>query len=171
MLVTELGMVTEVRPLQPLKAEVAISLVPFFIAMAPSGFLPLYPSKILLRYSKPSFCVLYHPVPLKAYSPMLVTEFGMVTEVRPVQPENALLPMVVTLLGMVTEVRPVQPLKAEFPMLVTEFGMVTEVRHLKPLKASSPMLVTELGITVLTHPFINLLLRVSIIALQLSRES
>ena len=40
---------------------------------------------------------------------MKVTLLGMVTEVRPVQPEKVELPMVVTLLGMVTEVRPVQP--------------------------------------------------------------
>ena len=33
----------------------------------------------------------------------------METEVRPVQPENALLPISVTELGMVTVVRPVQP--------------------------------------------------------------
>ena len=32
---------------------------------------------------------------------------GIVTEVRLVQPENAPLPMLVTLWGMVTEVRPV----------------------------------------------------------------
>ena len=52
---------------------------------------------------------------------MLVTELGMVTEVRPEQPEKALLPMLVTELGMVTEVRPEQPEKALLPMLVTEY--------------------------------------------------
>ena len=40
---------------------------------------------------------------------MLVTLLGMVTEVRPEQPENAPLPMLVTLLPIVTEVRPEQP--------------------------------------------------------------
>ena len=40
---------------------------------------------------------------------MDVTEEGMVTEVRPVQPAKASFPMEVTELGMVTEVRPVQP--------------------------------------------------------------
>ena len=40
---------------------------------------------------------------------MLVTEFGMMTEVKPVQPEKALLPMLVTEFGMVTEVKPIQP--------------------------------------------------------------
>ena len=36
---------------------------------------------------------------------MLVTLFGMVTEVRELQPRKAWLPMLVTLSGMVTEVR------------------------------------------------------------------
>ena len=40
--------------------------------------------------------------------------------------------MEVTELGMVTEVRPVQPLKVEFPMEVTELGMVTDVRPVQP---------------------------------------
>ena len=40
---------------------------------------------------------------------MDVTELGMVTEVRPLQPEKAAYPMDVTELGMVTEVRPLQP--------------------------------------------------------------
>ena len=43
---------------------------------------------------------------------MLVTELGMVTEVRPEQPENAYVPMLVTELGMVTEVRPEQEMNA-----------------------------------------------------------
>ena len=36
--------------------------------------------------------------------------------------------MLVTLLGIVTEVRPLQPEKARSPMLVTLLGIVTEVR-------------------------------------------
>ena len=39
---------------------------------------------------------------------MLVTLSGMVTLVKPVQPENAELPMLVTLSGMVTLVKPEQ---------------------------------------------------------------
>ena len=39
---------------------------------------------------------------------MLVTELGMVTFVRPLQPENAEYPMLVTELGMVMLVRPLQ---------------------------------------------------------------
>ncbi len=40
--------------------------------------------------------------------------------------------MYVTLFGIVTEVRLVQPVKAQLPMLVTLFGIVTEVRPVQP---------------------------------------
>jgi hypothetical protein len=40
---------------------------------------------------------------------MEVTEFGIVTLVRPLQPEKAQLPMEVTEAGIVTLVRPLQP--------------------------------------------------------------
>ncbi len=40
---------------------------------------------------------------------MLVTLFGIVTLVKPVQPENTELLILVTLFGMVTLVNPVQP--------------------------------------------------------------
>ena len=56
---------------------------------------------------------------------MLVTLSGIVTDVIPVQPENAELPMLVTLSGIVTLVRPVQPRNAYSPMLVTPFWMTT----------------------------------------------
>ena len=79
--------------------------------------------------------------------------------------------MLVTELGMVREVRPLQPKKAPPPMLVTELGMVTELRPLQPKKASSPMLVTELGMTVFWHPTMRVLSAVLIIALQLLRLS
>lgn len=40
---------------------------------------------------------------------MDVTLWGMVTEVKPIQPEKADPPMDVTLLDMATEVKPIQP--------------------------------------------------------------
>ena len=43
---------------------------------------------------------------------MLVTELGIVTEVKPVQKPNAKFPISVTELGIITEVKPVQPEKA-----------------------------------------------------------
>jgi hypothetical protein len=61
--------------------------------------------------------------------------------------------------------------KALMPMKVTALGMVTEVRPSHSSKAISPIEVTLAGITVFLHPCINVLLAVSIIALQLFRES
>ena len=72
---------------------------------------------------------------------------------------------------MVTSVKPEQPEKALSPIDVTEFGMITEVKPPQPQKAPGPIVVTELGIIVLWHPVIRVLLSVSIIALQLLRES
>ena len=58
---------------------------------------------------------------------MFVTLLGMVTAVRPLQPEKALFPMLVTLLGIVTVVRPVQFLNALLPIVVTPFGTTYSV--------------------------------------------
>ena len=79
---------------------------------------------------------------------MLVTEFGIVTLIRPEQPENA-----------------------PSPMLVTEFGIVTLIRPEQPENAPSPMLVTEFGMVVFLHPAISVFNTVSTIALQSFLES
>ena len=55
-------------------------------------------------------------------------------------------------------------------MDVTPSGIVIDI-ILHPRKASSPIVITLLGIIVETHPAIKVLLALSIIALQLSRES
>ena len=79
--------------------------------------------------------------------------------------------MLVTLFGNVSSVKPRQPRKAKSPMLVTLLGNVSSVKPVQPSKAESPMLVTLLGMTLFLHPTINVLVSVSIIELQLSRES
>ena len=56
-------------------------------------------------------------------------------------------------------------------MSVTLAGMSIDSRLEQPLKADSPMLVTVAGMTVFLHPATSLLVRVSIIALQSSRQS
>ena len=56
-------------------------------------------------------------------------------------------------------------------MLVTPEGMVTLVRPLQFKKAPSPMTVTLEGMMVFLHPAIKVFEAVSIIALQLLRES
>ena len=62
-----------------------------------------------------------------ASPPMLVTELGMITDVK-LQLMNALLPMLITEFGIITEVNLIQPENAELPISVTEFGMATEVK-------------------------------------------
>ena len=56
------------------------------------------------------------------------------TLASPVQPSKAFPEILVTELGMVTEVRPVQSLKAPSPILVTNLGMVSEVKPVQPSK-------------------------------------
>ena len=50
--------------------------------------------------------------------------------------------MLVTELGILMEVKELQPTKANFPMLVTELEILMEVKELQFKKADSPMLVT-----------------------------
>ena len=79
--------------------------------------------------------------------------------------------MLVTLLGIVMEIRPEQWEKTFSPIDVTLLGIVMEVRPEQWEKALFPIDVTLLGIVVFLHPAINVLDDVSIIALQLLRES
>ena len=71
--------------------------------------------------------------------PIEVTPVGMVTEVKPVQPENVQSLMEVTPVGMVIEVKPLQPENAYPPMEVTLLGMSIEVKPLQPRNAPPPM--------------------------------
>ena len=56
-------------------------------------------------------------------------------------------------------------------MLVTDFGIVILLKSEQFSNAFSPMLVTVFGMTVVLQPVINVLEAVSMIALQLLRES
>ena len=67
-----------------------------------------------------------------ASCPILCNPLPKVKFFRLRQPKKALSPIFVTLFGMVTEVRELQLKKALSPILVTPFGMVTEVRELQP---------------------------------------
>ena len=58
----------------------------------------------------------------KAPPPILVTELGIVTEVRPRHQKKALSPILVTELGIVIDVKPMQSAKALSPILVTEYS-------------------------------------------------
>ena len=79
--------------------------------------------------------------------------------------------MLVTDEGMVMLVKPVQFWNARSPMLVTDEGMVMLVKPVQPVNAWLPMLVTDEGMVVVLQPATRVLLAVSIMALQLLRES
>ena len=80
-----------------------------------------------------------------------------------------------TLSPIVKDVRLEQPLNTELlssPILIHFSALnITEVSPEQPSKADSLIEVTELGMIVLLQPTINLFVDVSIIALQLLRES
>ena len=129
--VTELGMVTEDRLTQPSKALSQIHTVPSLMATAVQlGISPLNLYATLPIYTIPSGLLSYHGVFANAAPPIKETESGIVTEVRPEQPQKAQLPIDVTESGMGTKVKPVQPSKALLPIEVAETGMVTEVKLL-----------------------------------------
>jgi hypothetical protein len=65
---------------------------------------------------------------LKALFPILVTELGIVIEVRTKQFSKANSSIFVKEFGNSTERRAVQVSKARFPILIREFPIVTEVR-------------------------------------------
>ena len=92
-------------------------------------------------------------------------------DVREEQPLKQEDPKLVTEDGMSMDVREEQYWKHLSPKLVTEDGMSMDVREEQPSKQEYPKLFTEDGITVVLHPRIILLVDVSIIALQFSRES
>jgi hypothetical protein len=118
MLVTLLGIVRLVRPLQPMNAPSPMLVTPLEIVRLVR---PVHPSNAPL--------------------PMLVTPLGIVRLVRPLQPMNALSPMLVTLLGIVRLVRSLQHENARLPMATTGRlliceGMLTEVTPLTGVYAS-----------------------------------
>ena len=94
----------------------------------------------------------------------------MLMLVSPLQPQNASELMEVTELGMSILVSP-QLENANLPIEVTELGISMLVKPLQPENAEEPMVVTELGMVVFLQPKISLLPVVSMIALQLLRES
>jgi len=65
---------------------------------------------------------------VNALDAIVVTELGIVMEVRPEQLENDCCVILVSKFESVTEVRAVEPWNVYDPVLVTESGNVNEVR-------------------------------------------
>ena len=102
---------------------------------------------------------------------MHVMPFPIITEVRLWQYAKVCISKRVTLSGIVISVMLLHPKKAAVSMLVTFSGIVIDVKSRQLENAHNPLLETSLGIIVFLHPRINLLVAVSIIALQLLRLS
>ena len=79
--------------------------------------------------------------------------------------------MLVMLSGNVSLVKPLQPSNAKTSISLTLLGNVSSVKPLQPQKARPSILATLFGMTLFLHPAINVLVFLSIIELQLSRES
>ena len=117
-LVTELGMVTEVKPVQLSKAWSPILVTELGINELLHPFIKVFDFVLIIALqlfleSKTVFplstTIEVKPLQeLKAHSPIVFTEFGIVTSVKPLR-LKALCPIDVTELGMVTEVKFVQP--------------------------------------------------------------
>ena len=109
MLVTPSGMVMEVRLVQSENALFPMLVTPSGMTTSPEQVVPSIRIPFTITKESSSCFWLNQDVPSNAPSPMLVTLYGMVMEVRLEQLENALLPILVKLSGMVIEVRLVQP--------------------------------------------------------------
>ena len=122
MLVTELGMVTEVREEQPRNAwtPMLVTELGMVVDWHPAISVLEAVSIMALQFSRESYIVLL---------------LSTIMELREEQYANAHSPMLVTEVGMVTEVREEQLLNAHFPILVTELGMEMEVREEQPQNA------------------------------------
>ena len=89
--------------------------------------------------------------PSKAYSPIVVTLFGIFMLVRESQNAKAESPIVVTLFGMFMFTMDSQPKKACSPIVGTLFGIFMLVRDSHPTKAESPIVVTLFGMFMLVR--------------------
>ena len=87
----------------------------------------------------------------KAFFPMCVTLFGILTDLSESHSQNAQSPMLVTLSGITIEVSDLHPKNAIFPILSTLFGIEIDLMELHSANAPSPMSVTPSGITTVSE--------------------
>ena len=88
---------------------------------------------------------------------MLVTELGMVTEVRLLQYSNAPRPMLVTELGMVTEVNPLKPDNRYDGITLTLLPKFTVQRLSQTPKTDKPPLPAYVQLSALKFSVVNLI--------------
>jgi xanthosine utilization system XapX-like protein len=133
-IVTLLGIVIEVKLVQFLKVSLPISVK-------------------LLGDSNVTVVKAAHPKNAPSTEPpshpfIVVTLFGMVMDVKDVQPRNAPPSIVVTLFGMMIEVKLVQFANEFLPIILRLLGVsnITEVKLVRFANADDPIVVTLPGI-------------------------
>ena len=142
MKITLLGIVIDVKDLQPAKASSPMDVTPFGTITSPLDLAPSI-NTLPATTNKFSFCfAVNHGVFINAELPMEVTLLGIVIDVKDQQPAKASSPMDVMLFGIVIDVKDQQPAKALSPMDVMLFGIVIDVKDLQLTNALFPMDVT-----------------------------
>ena len=102
---------------------------------------------------------------------ILLSEFDICKLIKPLQFWKAPSPILVIELGRSKSTRPLQPEKAYIPIQVTEEGILISCISEHSKNAQSSIEETSLGIIDVLQPMISLFELVSIMALQLFRES
>ena len=131
--------VTEVKPVQPRKADSPIPITDWGMVIEVSLLIPRQrPAGICSTLSPKVNIIIFTQLENGELSDMpsklLLVQFRafQITEIKPVQSSNAPSPILITASGMVTDVKPVQPKKAYSPIPITDSGMVIEVSLLIP---------------------------------------
>lgn len=155
---TEFGIVMDVSLGQPKNAAILIFVTELgmMVFLQPVISLFVAVSMIALQLSLESYLLL----------------FGATARLASFeQRKKAFSPIAVTELGIVMDSSLEHPKKAHSPIVVTNSGIVMDIREQQPKNASSPIVVMVLGMMVRQQPAINLFVFVSMIALQSSLAS
>ena len=75
-------------------------------------------------------------------------EFGILTDAKEEQLENAYFPIVVTESGIVIDIKELHLTNAPSPIEIIEFGIFIEDKEEQQINALNPIDVTELGISI-----------------------
>lgn len=125
-LVTELGMVTEVNLVQPLKANLPILVTESGMSIEVKP-VQLWKAYWQIHFTELGITVFWHPKKSAFVAVAMI-------QLLPLPSLNTILP-----LSTIIDVNPEQPVKAYKPISVTESGMVTEVKPVQSWKALAPI--------------------------------
>ena len=149
MLLVLAGMEMPESPLHPWNAPLPIVVTPAGTAMEPRLLQFSNAPLPILLIEEEIATLVNAEQPLNVLLGMELTDACILTDDSLVHPENTPVPSDDTLPGTVTEVSPVQFENALFPMLVTEEGIDTAVIFDFPEKAPAAIAVAVSGIVIL----------------------